>query len=429
MKTGMIFPALFFLLLFSCSGEGEHQRLNVLLILVDTVTADHLGCYGYYRNTSPTIDSLAASGMIFMNCLAQSSWTLPGMVSIYTGLSERSHRCGHYNNILYSLDLEMPTVSTILQKQGYSTAGFVQSEFLGSDFGMEKGYDSFWIRVSEGEAAMDSVTVDTLLSYFSHNEITEPFLATIHFYDPHSPYKPPIPFDTLFESSGIGGLDDRPADSVRWNDPAVVEHLEAMYDSEIRWTDNQLSRLFQNMREMGLLDNTLVIFIADHGEEFMEHGHTGHANNLYQETIHIPLIISGPGIEPGTVVLQNVGQFDVLPTILNYLNIPVPDHVEGINLFGAIPNDRIIPSSGVVFGADAATCLRESKKVMWFVESDSSETFDLLTDRSETNPLPIDSVLLGEVLGYWAWPCICTPICHFDSLAMSNKLRDLGYIR
>lgn len=138
-KNCMIFPSLLFvLLLSSCIGEGEHQRTNVLLILVDTVTADHLGCYGYYRNTSPTIDSLAASGTIFMNCLAQSSWTLPGMASIYTGLSERSHRCGQYNDRLFGLDLEMPTVSTILQEQGYSTSGFVQSSFLGVISGWTK---------------------------------------------------------------------------------------------------------------------------------------------------------------------------------------------------------------------------------------------------------------------------------------------------
>ncbi len=429
MKVSIVFPALFLvLLLSSCAGDKENQQPNILLVLVDTIVADHLGCYGYYRETSPTIDSLAASGIIFMNCHAQSSWTLPGMTSIYTGLSEKSHGCGHYNNRVYGLDLEMPTIATILQNQGYSTAGFVQSEYLGNEFGMDKGYDSFWILVSEGASAMDSVTIDTLLNYFSASEIEEPFLATIHLYDPHSPYAPPSPFDTLFEQSDSLQLYDWPADTDLWENPVLIEHLKALYDSEIRWTDSQLSRLLHSMREMNLLDNTLVILVADHGEEFMEHGSTGHASNLYQETIHVPLIMSGPGIEPETIISQNVGQLDVLPTVLDYLNIPVPDHVEGISLLGTIPADRIIPSSGIVFGTASAVCLQESMKVMWFVQPDSSETFNLLVDPGERTLLPTDSLLLEEVLSYWAWPCVCTPTQN-DSIHMIDKLREIGYIR
>lgn len=427
MKPSKVFTALFLMLLsLSCTGNGEKKKMNILLVLIDTLCADHLGCYGYYRDTSPTIDSLAASGVIFKSCQAQASWTLPGMTSIYTGLSERSHQCGYYNELLYGLDPEMPTISTILQQQGYSTAAFVRTEFMGSNFGLDKGYDSFWI--TEDGIVKDAVTVDTLLNYFSDNEVAEPFLATIHFYDPHSPYQPPSPYDTFFTSSGsIGGLDDWPIDTDLWSDPALIKHLEALYDSEIRCTDSQLSRLFQGMRKMGLMENTLVILVADHGEEFMEHGDTGHANNLYQQTIHIPLILSGPGIEPGSVVLLNAGQFDVLPTVLAYLDIPIPNHVEGINLFGDISEDRVIPSSGVVGDTAMAACLQETIKLMWFVEPDSVETYDIAVDPGEMNLLPIDSLLLEEVLTYWASPCICTPTQN-DSLDIVNRLNALGYL-
>ncbi len=427
MKASTVFIALFLLLLsFSCTGNEENRKVNILLVLIDTLNADHLGCYGYYRDTSPTIDSLAASGVIFKSCQAQASWTLPGMTSIYTGLSERSHHCGYYDGTLYGLDPEMPTISTILQQQGYFTAAFVRTEFMGNEFGMDKGYDSFWI--SKEWSTKDVVTVDTLLSYFSNNEVSEPFLATIHFYDPHSPYQPPSPFDTIFTSSGTtGGLDDWPIDTNLWSDTALIEHLEALYDSEIRCTDSQLSRLFQSMREMGLMENTIVILIADHGEEFMEHGDTGHANNLYQQTIHIPLILSGPGIEPGSVISLNAGQFDVLPTVLAYLDIPIPNHIEGINLFGDIPEDRIIPSSGVVGDTSMAACLQETIKLMWFVEPDSLETYDIAADPGEMDLLPADSLLLEKVLSYWASPCICTPTCN-DSLDFVNKLQALGYL-
>lgn len=427
MKHSTVFTALFLVLLsLSCTGNEEKLKVNILLVLIDTLNADHLGCYGYYRDTSPTIDSLAASGVIFRSCQAQASWTLPGMTSIYTGLSERSHHCGYYDGIIYGLDPEMPTISTILQQHGYSTAAFVRTEFMGNEFGMDKGYDSFWI--AKDWYIKDTVTVDTLLNYFGNNEVSEPFLVTIHFYDPHSPYQPPSPYDTYFTSSGtIGGYDDWPIDTDLWNDPYLIAHLEALYDSEIRCADSQLSRLFQSMREMGLMDNTLVILVADHGEEFMEHGDTGHANNLYQQTIHIPLILSGPGIEPGSVILLNAGQFDVLPTVLAYLDIPVPNHVEGINLLGDIPVNRIIPSSGVVGDTSMAACLQETIKLMWFVEPDSFETYDIASDPGEMNVLPTDSLLLEEVLNYWASPSICTPTWN-DSLKFVNKLQALGYL-
>ncbi len=213
------------------------------------------------------------------------------------------------------------------------------------------------------------------------------------------------------------------------NDPVLIEHMTAMYDSEIRWTDSQLSRLFHGMREMDLTDNTLFILIADHGEEFMQHGDWGHAHNLYQQALHIPLILTGPGIEPGTVISQNVGQYDVLPTVLKYLDIPVPDHVEGVNILEEFSSDRVIPSSGVNADTASAACLQNSSKVIWFVEPDSSETFNLADDPGELNRLTTDSLLLEEVLEYWAWPCICTPTQNEDALIEMRRLIDLGYIR
>lgn len=171
-----------------CKSE-EEQEMNVLLILIDTMSADHLGCYGYDRNTSPTIDSLAASGMLFANCQAQAPWTLPSMVTICTGLSERSHRCSHYDGFSHGLDPEMPTLASILQERGYHTAAFVNNGYLGEIFGLERGYHDFWISEVDGGADA-GVTVDTLLSYLSGTSVSEPFLVTVHFFDPHLPYAP-----------------------------------------------------------------------------------------------------------------------------------------------------------------------------------------------------------------------------------------------
>ncbi len=411
------------LLSVSC---GENNKINVVLVIVDTLSAKHLGCYGYYRDTSPTIDSLAATGVRFQNCQAQAPWTLPGMASIFTGLTERSHGCSHYDGFSHGLDPEMATLTTILKEQGYSTTALVNVGYLGEPFGISKGNDLFWYNADGSDNA--DLTVDTLLKYFNSNQVAEPFFVTIHLFDPHLPYEPSAPFDTLFKRSGTCGITEWPAIEM-CQDSTLIEHLTAMYDSEIRWTDSQLSRLIAGMREKDLTDNTLFILIADHGEEFMQHGDWGHAHNLYQQALHVPLILTGPGIEPGTVISQNVGQYDVLPTVLKYLDIPVPDHVEGINILGEIPSDRIIPSSGVMADTASVACLHESHKVIWFVEPDSSETFNLADDPGELNRLTTDSLLLEEVLEYWAWPSLCTPTANENALIEMKRLEDLGYIR
>ncbi|MCD4707393.1 MAG: sulfatase [Candidatus Sabulitectum sp.] len=414
------------LILLTLSSCANDQKVNVVLIIIDTLNADHLGCYDYCRDTSPAIDSLAASGILFRNCQAQAPWTLPGMASIFTGLTERSHRCSHYDGFSHGLDPEMPTLTTILKEQGYSTAALVNVGYLGEPFGITKGNDYFWYNDDGSDNA--DITVNALLEYFSSNEVPKPFFTVIHLFDPHLPYDPPSPFNTLFKHSGTNGITEWPEIELCF-DPVLIEHMTAMYDSEIRWTDSQLSKLFSGMREMGLADNTLFILIADHGEEFMQHGDWGHAHNLYQQALHIPLILTGPGIEPGTVVSENVGQYDVLPTVLKYLEMAVPDHVEGINILGEIPETRVIPSSGVIADTASAACLQGSKKVLWFVEPDSSETFNLEDDPGEMNLLPVDSLLLEEVMNYWAWPCICTPTENEEAIIEMRRLEGLGYIR
>jgi len=140
MKPFTAFTALFlFLLSLSCTGNGESQKMNILLIIIDTLNADHLGCYGYYRDTSPTIDSLASEGTMYARAQAQAPWTLPAMVTIYTGLTERSHGCNDYGSYSHGLDPELPTIVTILHEECFTTAGFVNINYLGLLYGMEKG--------------------------------------------------------------------------------------------------------------------------------------------------------------------------------------------------------------------------------------------------------------------------------------------------
>ena len=414
------------IIIISMACGGKELRPNVVLLLIDTVNAEHLGCWGYHRNTSPHIDSLASAGTRYENCQAQAPWTLPGMTTILTGLSEKSHGCNRYGGFSHGLDPEVPTLATILSENGYNTAMFINNGYLGHDFGLNRNYDNFWMGTDSIDYA--DVTMDTVLNYMSALETDQPFLLTVHLFDPHLPYDPPAPFDTVFKSTGASGQTEWP--SMDFCDiQAVIDHMCALYDSELLWTDSQLERLFGFLRDNGLSENTIVILVADHGEEFMEHGDWGHAHNLYQQSLHVPLIITGPGIPSGYVEEANVGQFDVLPTILDYLCLPAPDHIEGISLLAPFPEDRIIPSSGVLADTSSASCLQNRSKVLWFVETDSVETYDLEEDPLELNILNVDSMLLNEVENYWAWPCICSPTNFEEALIEQSRLEDLGYIR
>ncbi len=418
---------LIFLLLnaFSCNATKEAQP-NIVLIIVDTLSAKHLSCYGYARNTSPTIDSLAQTGILFENCQAQAPWTLPGMASIFTGLSEKSHGCNNYNGFSHGLDPEIPTITTILKENGYSTAAAVNVGYLGEVFGIIRGFDFF--NINEDGLDNAAITVDIVLNHLKTVDSDKPFFLTMHLFDPHLPYDSPAPFNTLYSRERENGSFEWPPIS-ECSEPLLIEFMTAKYDSEINWTDSQLSIFFAGMHELELTENTIFILTADHGEEFMQHGNWGHAHNLYQQALHVPLIITGHGIDSGVRISENVGQFDILPTILTLLSIDLPVEVEGVNLLANLPTDRVIPSSGAL-GTDihSATCIQANKKVLWFVEPDSSETYDIRLDPGEMNQLETDSLLLEEVMNYWAWPCICFPTSNEESRIEQKRLQDLGYI-
>jgi arylsulfatase A-like enzyme len=416
------------LLIAIACGRRVEYRPNLVLIIVDTMAADHLSTYGYFRDTAPTMDSLAGEGVFFQHVQAQAPWTLPAVATIYTGLTVRSHGCRFSEGISWGLDDKIPTLSTILRDEGFSTAGFVNVVFLGPVFGMSKGFDVFdWKISGHGRAAE---TVDQVLEWMKSEHFSQPFFLVFHVYDPHSPYDPPEPYDTYYCSEGV---DDRSAwETDIWGDPLPGQrrHLIDLYDSEIRWTDSQLSRLLGELRARGIADSTLLIFTADHGEEFLEHGAVTHGTNLYQNVIHVPMVICGPGITPDTIS-EVVGQYDILPTVLTYYGIEVPEHVEGIDLLGGeIPEDRPVPSSGVELESDSfqAAVRVGMDKVIWSPVSDSSESFDLRADPGEQSPVPTDSVMLQLVLDYWATPCNYQPTNLEASVIQNETLRDLGYI-
>ena len=411
-----------------CAEVTEERHPNVILIIIDTLCADHLSCYDYYRNTSPVIDSLASEGIMYARMQAQAPWTLPAMVKIYTGLTERSHGCNDFGNCSRGLDPELPTIATILHDEGFNTAGFVNINYLGQLYGMDKGFDCFLINdEGHGRAAE---TVDEFISWLDSEEFSKPFFVVFHLFDPHLPYDPPMGYDRTFSDYGTMGITQWIHDENGEVDPAQKDHLRNLYDGEIRWVDSQLSRMFRAIREKRIADNTLIIFTADHGEEFLEHGECGHSQNLYQQSIHVPLILSGPGIPEGIVDSMPVGQFDILPTVLTYLQMPVPERIEGMDILsGDIPDNREIPSSGVRSDSIQVALLVGAEKVIWSPVNNYSEMFNIVNDPDEMMHLEVDSVLLSEVLDYGAWPCLWNPTDYELGAMELRRLEDLGYIR
>jgi arylsulfatase A-like enzyme len=373
------------LLLAACGGgpEGSPARPNLLLISVDCLRADHVGCYGYERDTTPGLDKFARQGVRFERCISSSSWTLPAHLSMLTGLPVSGH--GVDDDRLWSRvdgqgqPLDVPLrgvfVSEVLKAAGYATAGFYTWTYLEPRFGFGPGFDvyerlahNFYshptvaprfeaLRAANDVAGMKALAaeypalfddttpsapevVDRAVQWIDglHEDGEQPFFLFLHVFDAHDPYTPPAPFDRMFDPDYTGDIDGRRVTSgdspVRRDmDPRDLQHLVARYDGAIRFVDKELSRLFEALEQRDLTENTLVIVTGDHGEEFFEHGAKTHRNQLYLESVGVPLLMRWPAALPaGRVVEGNAGLVDLVPTLAAAAGVELPRPTMGVNL-------------------------------------------------------------------------------------------------
>ncbi len=436
------------LLLAGCSNSPEstgsvsNNTPNILLILIDTMRADHLQCYGYERDISPTLDSLASEGTMWQNVQGQGAWTLPTMATIFSGLTEREHLAGIRDGQQYALDEELLTLPEIFKQNGYQTAGFYTVPVMGEGYGFDQGMDHCDM---EGCAVIfpADVMVDKYLSWSDslYND-NEPFFTVLHFFDPHFQYDPPAPWNSKFSSPSHPGTHWALGSASRminaWGNGIItmndMSRMVDLYDGEIAYLNTQLSRLFSSLRKRGMLDNTLVVVIADHGEEFAEHGGVTHGVQLHSEITGIPLIITGPGVENNTIKTDLVGQVDVFPTILGYAGISLPESLSGISgidiLNNPVPPERSLPASGCYAPVNNYITMRRAfLKVFWDPETDKSFMYDLSNDYFEQDTLPVDSTLLDELTYYWATPPYVAPQPMEGMEDRVEMFRNLGYLR
>jgi arylsulfatase A-like enzyme/Tfp pilus assembly protein PilF len=282
---------------------------SVLLVTIDTLRADRVGAYGHEGAATPHLDGLARRGTRFENAVAAVPLTGPSHATIFTGRYPPVH--GVRDNVFFPFDDRHPTLATLLKDRGYRTAAFVAAYPVSSSFGFARGFDHYDEDYHDtpkgGEVAERPANevVDAALAWLSEAD-DEPFLMWVHFYDPHTPYVPPPPYDDRFG--------DEP------------------YDGEIAFADAQLGRLLDGLDEQGRSEDTVVVALSDHGESLGEHDEASHAILIYQATLRIPFIMAGPGVPAGKTVRPWVGTTDVLPTLLGLLGVEPSDELPGQDL-------------------------------------------------------------------------------------------------
>jgi arylsulfatase A-like enzyme len=316
---------------FGCVDRGPARPTNVLLISIDTLRPSMLGCYGYDRPTSPTLDRLAAEGVLFENAFTTSPWTLPAHGSLLTGLYPRHHgaRTGRHG-----MRRGVPTLGEILSGKGFATAAIVNSYFVSRPYGFARGFQDFVFHREYATGKEPSEVIDTALTWLSKKR-SDPFFLFLHDYDVHSDYGARPEYEELFARPYEGRITGSTQQLLQFIrepfdlDARDVEHLIDLYAAGIRQKDEELTRLIEHLRTSGQLESTLIIVTSDHGEEFLEHGGVLHARTQYDEVIRIPLILSGPGVPRGRRIVEPVSINDVLPTTLTLLGLSWDGAVDG----------------------------------------------------------------------------------------------------
>lgn len=438
------------------------KNVNVILISIDTLNPEHLGAYGYARDTSPTIDSLAEAGVFFENAYSHSPKTSPSHMSLFTSLYPSVHKIRNWNKYQggYALDHRVVTLPEIMKNVGYHTAAFTGGGNVQSSIGFGHGFDVY----HDNDQAWENA-----FSWLDENHSSKFFLF-LHTFKVHSPYLPPPPYNTLFDADYRGdmldseealkayfhnkshnGTDFPGSHQLFWelvdkNDPRDIEHVVALYDGGIRFmNDKMMATLIKKLRQYHLLENTLLIFTSDHGEEFLQHGDFLH-KELYDEHIQVPLIINFPKADhyQQKVVKNQVSLIDIVPTILEYLSLPVPVMMQGSNLLQMIEGKEIalpVFSERIVISdvPDKKKSIRTLEwKYIWWPTKKVEELYDLVNDPGEqinvAQKYPeivgglyrqlLDWINENEQVGQ----SFGTYTHKFDK-ATIEKLKSLGYIR
>ncbi len=458
------------------------NRPNVVLVLIDTLRADHLGAYGYERPTSPNIDAFAKESVLFTRAFSQSSWTKPAMASMLT-----SHYPSMHQTYLEQQKLPESEVllTQLLHAQGYATAVFSGNPWITPDYGFDKGVDYFYsiyderfARVTLVMTALKRVSkamgdrqrvynrvkkiIQGDLSTTARDEVIsaeafrwldahkdKPFYMHLHMMSPHHPYDPPPPYDKFVPDKSIPPMKAYPKKSYFFFEKGQaiskpqLDDMVARYDGDILFADMVFGKIIAKLKADGVLDNTIVIVVADHGEEFYDHENWGHGQSIYNELINVPLILRYPPALPGgTRVDQTVMSVDILPTVLDLVGAPPKPTAAGTSLVslakGAAETRAPQAYSELLYKyGQARGVIDDQQKLIEMSKGEESrrELYDLKTDFHEHDDLmskdpALAKALEGRLTEVRDWAAkhqASASEAQIDD-EMSKRLKALGYM-
>ena len=426
------------LALTSC-GTAPPQAPNVLLIVIDTLRADHLSLYGYPRVTSPTLDALAAESVVYTDAMAQAPVTIPSVLQILTGRQL----------VRKWIPADQKTFAETLADNGYATMAVVDNPVIeSSQTRLERGFQSFFKndildeRLSQQhwktKTPADVIT-QRAIRWLDGRDPEQAFFAWLHYFDPHDPYFPPFTQDLTFadasDSTWNGDIRRNPIANKRAKpgagvqpSPADRQRLLDLYDAEIAYLDRSLADLFAYLREQGLWEDTLVVVTADHGESFGERGEWTHGRSLYQSQVHVPLLVKLPHPDTNARRVDTPVQLiDIVPTLCAYLGIPCSEGTNGRDVLTNTYEDAYTLWNYWI-------AVREgSWKLIYNTVDDSSRLYDLASDpeerndRSRSDPEPLARLLARK--NAWLesrWPSSRATI--EQSREQVEQLEALGYL-
>ena len=386
----------------NCGGEPPPppEQPNVIVYLVDTLRQDHLGLYGYERATTKHLDALAEEAINFPNAYAPSSWTKASTATALTGLYPTQHGATSRTS---RLPTRSRLISEYLAPLGYYTAAVITNPFVVSHWGFNRAYDEFH---DLGARAPGPQGWQNIRAEQVHEKVFEildaprpadqPFLMYVHTIDVHGPNDPTAPYDTLFTETPRGP--GYPGRLDGESPPEAVQDTVDLYDAEIRYMDDQLGAFLGGLKDRGLYDDTIIWFVSDHGEEFLDHGRGGHGSQLFNESVKVPMLLKLPGGElGGSVVDAPVSLVDLLATQLALVGQEPPPELHGLDLRdlvdGPAPSRPLFFDLNLISGPEQTLFLSHGVLVdrfKYFEVSRPEPTrhlYDLETDPDETRNL------------------------------------------
>ncbi len=397
-------------------GRGELRPLNLILVTIDTLRADHLGCYGYGAVKTPNLDAIAARGALFENAVAPTPLTPPSHASMFTGQYPNVH--GVRNTGGFVLQSSSITLAEVLRDRGWDTAAFVGAAVLKKMIGLDQGFAVYDDEMPKPSAADQreyperpaGAVVDRALAWIE-KQSGRPYFVWVHVFDPHIPYEPPAPFDEQYRSNP--------------------------YDGEIAYTDRELGRLFQAIEKKSRAGDTIVAVLADHGESLSDHGEYTHGIFLYDSTLHVPFLLAGPGVPAGVRVKQQVRVIDLLPTVLELMGGAPPQESQGVSLVPALEgsevasdfsyHETLFPKMNMGWAE-----LRAMRTSRWkYIHAPRKELYDLVADPGEASNVleryPEEAARLEERLASTAKELETVQARMGDEKSI-EQLRSLGYL-